>query len=426
MDAIVVAIDDINQTRPKIVKEQKQSIGLIHQKMQDRYKVVEKLPEKADSFDNVFKYADAYGKIRWAYYGGRFKEQSAEYQNRFSSAIGGILGIKSAALYGVSCNAAAYVSQDLPFAYDTNKRSNVFLTPKEESYAYLAEASIDYNSKYFEAKVGRYVADMPYANSDDIRMSQNSFEGAWGHIHYMHNLSSQVFYIKRWAGFGSQDDDNDLSQNEFKDLLPSSWGMAGVSLAYRYNEESEASLWVHIIDKMASILYAEINGVYDINEHIHLDYGLQYSFIKERDDSGVDGEVYGAMAMGHYDDFFVGVAANFALVDAGKEVTDGFGGGPYFTSLDEATIAYASSEFVGTGIDMYRFSLGYDKKSWYSSFEFAYGYIDCGIKSVMENDLIYTLDIDSKWNAQVVLANFKISDSSNKFDRAIARLEYNF
>lgn len=405
-------------------KEHKQSIGLIHQKMQDRYKVVEKLPEKTDSLDNIFKYADAYGKIRLGYFGGRFKEETASAQNSFAVAAGGILGIKTAQYNGLSLNAATYISQDLPFFYNTDKRSNDFFTADGKSYAYLAEASLNYRSKYFETMIGRFAIDMPYANTDDLRMSQNSFEGAWAHIHYSDEWSSQLFFLQRWAGFDSSDEN--VSQNEFKKLVEGGRGMVGASVAYRYNEESEASLWYHRIDKMTDILYGEINGVYDLSEVWHFDYGLQIAHMMQRDASNVDGDVYGAMFIGHYKDFFIGVAANFARVDNGNYVTDGFGGGPYFTSLDEATIAYASEIAPGKDIDMYRFSAGYDKREWYSSFEYAYGYMSCDGNYIKEHDLIYTFDMDETWQAQAIAANFRMKDSDNRFNRVVVRIDYNF
>ena len=426
IDAIYIAMEDgaqIDRSAPTH-KAQKQSIGLIHQKMTDRYKVVETLPKKADSWDNVFQYADAYGKIRLGYFGGRFKEQTTTTQDSFAAAIGGILGIQTAQYKGLRLNAATYISQDLPFLYDTNKRSNDFYSAEGRSYAYLAEASLEYASKYFETKIGRFAVDMPYANTDDLRMSQNTFEGAWAHLHYTKEWSTQLFFLQRWAGFDSSDENN--SQNEFKKLVEGGSGMIGASLAYRYNEESEASLWYHHIDKLADILYGEINGVYDVNQEVHLDYGLQAAHMREMEASQVDGDVYGVMFIGHYNDLFVGAAANFARVDTDKYVTDGFGGGPYFTSLDEATIAYASEVAPGEDIDMYRFSAGYDKREWHSSFEYAYGYMSCNENNIKEHDLIYTFDLDEKWQAQVIAANFHIKSEDNRFNRVVARFDYNF
>ena len=202
--------------------------------------------------------------------------------------------------------------------------------------------------------------------------------------------------------------------------------MIGASIAYEYNEESEVSLWLHHIDKMVDILYGEINGVYDISEAWHLDYGLQAAHIMQRDASNIDGDVYGAMLIGHYENIFVGAASDLARVDDGKSVTDGFGGGPYFTSLDEATIAYASGVAPGENIDTYRFSLGYDKQEWFSAFEYAYGYMSASSDAIREHDFIYTFDMDEKWQVQAVVASFKEKNDNVRFNRAVVRMDYNF
>ncbi len=426
MDTIYLAMEQTKPQTQKVQHQHKQSIGIIHQKMQDRYRVILKLPEKTDSLDNMFRYADAYGKIRLGYYGAHFKEQTTRYQNSFGTAVGGILGIKTASFHGLNLNAATYVSQDLPFLYDTDKRSYDFLTTGGESYAYLAEASINYTSKFFEVKIGRFAVDMPYANTDDLRMSQNSFEGVWGNVHYSDTLSSQVFFIQRWAGFDSQDEDAGLNQNEFKKLVAGGRGMLGASIVYRYNDESEASVWYHDIDKMASILYTEINGVTHFSKSIHLDYGAQYAHIMEQEDSNVDGDVSGAMVIVHYDAFFAGIAANFAQVEANNYVTDGFGGGPYFTSLDEATIAFASETSPGKDVDMYRYSLGVDLERYDSSLEYAYGIMRTSDNKLEEHDLIYTLDIEGRWYSQIILADFKMDSANNRLSRIVARIDYNF
>jgi hypothetical protein len=195
-------------------------------------------------------------------------------------------------------------------------------------------------------------------------------------------------------------------------------------LAYRYNQESELSFWYQNIEYLADIYYGELNGVYDFNDDYHLDYGLQYSHMIEDKNSNVEGDVIGAMLIGHYRDFFISGAYNKALVDKDKTITNGFGGGPYFTSLDEWTIAAASEYLPGEDVDFYRGGLGYDVTAIYSSFEYAYGYLDIASKTVKEHDLVYTFNKDDKIQAQIVLMHYKLDNE--KLNRAIVRIEYNF
>lgn len=426
IEGIYLAADEASKANliAPTVYEQRGSIGKMHQKMTDNYETVEVLPKKAKTKEEIFRYADGYGKIRFGYFYDRRKESSFAAQNGYAAAIGGILGVRSAKYRGFSLNAAAYISQDIPFLYDTDKRVNDFYTARGESYAYLAEASLEYTSTFFNAKLGRITVDVPYADTDDIRMSQNSFEGVLTTLHYNDRWSSRLLYLQRWAGFDSSDEK--ASQNEFKKLVEGGKGMFGASLSYEYAEDSEVSLWYHRIDKTADILYGEISGVYGVDESLHFDYALQAAHIMQKEASGVNGDVYGASIIGHYDTFFVGAAANFALVDEKNSLTDGFGGGPYFTSLDEETIASVSEEYPGEDIDMYRLSVGYDKKRWYSSFEYAYGYIDCKSDTIQEHDLLYSFDLDEKWEADAVGAYIKMEKSDTSYNRVVVRIDYNF
>ena len=215
-------------------------------------------------------------------------------------------------------------------------------------FTYIGEASIDYADNIIQAKLGRLKVETPYANSDDIRMAPNTFEGAWLSVEYTDAFKTQLFYFKNWAGYDSQDEDSNSSQNEFKSLVSDdSFGMLGGSFIYEYAKNSELSLWYNYIDDMATIVYAEMIGIYftDI-ENLHLDYGLQASHIEELENSGVDGNVFGALAILHYNGFFLGGAYNISLSDAGKSVSNGFGGGPYYTSLDEASISAVSEAYA--------------------------------------------------------------------------------
>ncbi|NPA65319.1 MAG: outer membrane porin, OprD family [Epsilonproteobacteria bacterium] len=427
MDMIYIAQNDIAtqvQLEKTVQQQEKQSIGALHNKTLARRQVVKELPKKADSIDEAFDYVDGYGKIRFGYIGNHIKEESPDWQNSFGSAIGGVVGIKTATYRGFSANVAGYISQDLPFLYDDDKTALDFLTSQGKSFAYLAEASINFENEFLEFQGGRIAVDLPYADTDDIRMAQNTFEGAWAQISMNDDLSAQLFYLHRWAGFDSQDEEAGIDQSEFKELVEDSRGMIGAGVSYEYAKESEVALWYQNVENFADIFYTELNGVYDINDDIHFDYGAQYTSIKEDENSGVDGDVYGAMLIGHYQEFFLSLAVNYAVVDEDKYVTDGFGGGPYFTSLDEATIAVASEALVGEDIDMYRTGIGYDAESIYSSFEYAYGYMSGENSHIDEHDFIYTFNKDEKMQAQIIFA--KYTSKTNELNRVVAQIDYNF
>ena len=441
MDMLYIAQADDNTP---IVVEKKttalQQSGVIHSKVAGRFEVVKELPKKADSFDNMFDYADAFGKFRLAYINSAHKiSATSDKTEKSASAFGGEFGLNTATFHGLQLHIAAYVSQNLGFINpDKNDLNEDFFAADLDSFAYIAEASINYNSDIFQTRVGRVRVETPYANSDDIRIAPNTFEGAWANIDYSDKLKTQLIYFNRWAGYDSQDESANTFQNEFKNLVnDESFGMVGASLTYEYAKNSEVSFWYNYIDKMSAIAYAEVVGIYFTdNKDLHFDYGLQVSNIEELENSDVDGNVFGAMGIVHYNGLFFGGAYNIALSDEGKYVTNGFGGGPYYTSLDEATIS-AISEAAGTSgmpasnnnAEAFRVGAGYEFEKISLDglvLELVYGELYNDNGRITEKDAILTYEMTDRWYLEATYTNFKSSCDNNTFDRALVRLDYSF
>jgi len=413
--------------------------GMIHSKVAGRFEVVKALPKEADSFNSMFDYADAFGKFRLAYIDSAHKISALPNKTeKHATAIGGEFGFNTAEFHGFQAHFAAYVSQSIDFINPDKKDLNEDFFAKDlNSFAYIAEASINYSNDFFQTKLGRVRVETPFANSDDIRMAPNTFEGAWANIDYNDNLKTQLLYFNRWAGYDSQDESAQAFQNEFKDLVSSdSFGMVGASITYEYAKNSEASFWYNYIDKQAAIAYGEIIGIYFIDgEDIHLDYGIQATNIQELENSNVDGSVYGAMSIFHYNGAFIGGAYNISFSDNGKYVTNGFGGGPYYTSLDEASISSISE--VGSGYtggsnnnaESFRIGAGYefDRISIDGLvIELVYGELYSDNGRIKEKDAILTYDITDRWYLEGIYTNYKSTSNNNTFDRALVRLEYKF
>ena len=428
---------------PAVVERKTTAIeqsGMIHSKVAGRFEVVKELPKQADSFDNMFDYADAFGKFRLAYIDSAHKiSATSNKTEKNATSFGGEFGFNTAELHGFQLHVAAYLSQGLHFVNPDKKDLNEdFFGENLDSFAYIAESSINYNGEIFQTRVGRVRVETPYANSDDIRIAPNTFEGAWVNIDYTDTLKTQLFYFNRWAGYDSQDEGSSQFQNEFKNLVSDeSFGMVGVSFTYEYAKNSELSFWYNYIDKMSAITYAEVIGIYFTNnEDLHFDYGLQVSNIQELENSNIAGNVLGAMAIAHFKGAFLGGAYNIALSDEGKYVTNGFGGGPYYTSLDEATISAISEAAVNSGkpasnnnAEAFRIGAGYEFENISLDglvLELVYGelYNDNGI--IEEKDVILTYDITDRWYLEATYTNYKSSCNNNTFDRALVRLDYIF
>ncbi len=443
IDMIYVAQADDLQTKAPVVVENRTTAleqgGLIHSKVAGRFEVVKTLPKVASDFDGMFDYADAFGKLRLAYIDSAHKISNNPKEVKQATAFGGEFGLNTASLYNFSLHLSAYVSQGISSLNPSRTdRNEDFFDVNGDSFVYLGEASIDYNSNLFQTKIGRVRVDTPYANSDDIRMAPNSFEGAWAHVDYTPELKTQLMYFTRWAGYDSQDEDASASQSEFKNLVgEDNFGLLGASLTYEYAANSELSFWYNYIDGMAAIAYAEAVGVYFIGEDgFHLDYGLQFSSISEIDDSNVDGEVLGAMAIAHYKGLFFGGAYNASYSDEGKYVTNGFGGGPYYTSLDEATISAISEGAATSGVpatkndaQAYRIGAGYEFENAGIDglvLELVYGKLYNDNGDIKEKDAILTYELGERWYAEAVYSKYESSCDNNTFDRVLIRIDYSF
>ncbi|MDD3060291.1 MAG: porin, partial [Sulfurimonas sp.] len=108
LDALYLAqIDSQADAAVQVPLQEIHQPGLIHTKVSGKYEIVAELPKEADNFDNIFTYADAYGKIRLAYLNDVHKASaSALKEEKHASALGGIMGIKTAAYEGFSFNIA--------------------------------------------------------------------------------------------------------------------------------------------------------------------------------------------------------------------------------------------------------------------------------------------------------------------------------
>lgn len=410
----------------------RQEGGLLHQKGGGRYQIVKTLPTEADSIDNAFDYADAFGTLRI----GWMQTDLGLDKMSDATAIGGQFGFNTASFEGVSARVAAYTSQKVGAVTDNVSFPPDFFDENGDAFTYIAEANIVYENRYMQAKGGRIRIDTPYADSDDLRMAPNTFEGLWSHFDITETLKAQAFYLTRWAGFDSGED-----QQKFKKFFENpasgdgSNGLFAGTIQYQYDDANDVSLWYYHVDQMSDIVYLQAAGDLPFSDDFHAEYGLQGSAIIARENSGVDGNVVGALAMLHYGMLFGGGAFNVAGVEENRAITDGFGGGPYYTSLDESTIACVSESAPGEDVFSYRYGGGIDFEPLGAAglvVEYVYGVL--GSKEsieLVEQNLILTYDITEKLYFESVFAHYHVDKapvdlSSETFDRIVARLDYTF
>jgi hypothetical protein len=406
--------------------------GMMHSKQAFRYEVVKSLPQEADSFDEIFKYAKPFATFKTAWIDTDLSDCKTT-----ATSLGGSFGFDSASYHNTKLHVAAYTSQKVPFLNPTDTSLNYsYFDENGDSFTYIAEASIDYEDDNFLARIGRIRIDTPYADSDDIRMAANTFEGFLGEYSIDKNFKMQTYFLSRWAGYDSGE-----NQQLFKPLYEDSrgeksFGAFGASVAYSFNNDDEASLWLYHVDKMSDIVYTEVAGHFDMSDALHIEYGVQAATINEIDNSNIAGDILGAMAIFDFEDFFIGFAGNYAFVKDDNSITNGFGGGPYYTSLDESTIGFVSEQAVGSDIVSARlgagFKLGFIGMS-HTTFELVHGNLKStdNLESYDENDIVLTYSDDKYIQFDAIFANYYVDSTQNRienrnFNRFIIRADYSF
>ena len=228
-------IENVSPSVVEKVVSELQKGGLFYTKTAGRFELTKKLPEEAESFDEMFEYADAFGKIRFAYIDSAHEISTAPKVQKEAFAVGGELGINTATYHGIGFHISGYLSQNINFLNSSKDEVNEdFFNADTESFVYIAETSINYTNGMFDSQIGRLKVETPYANSDDIRIAPNTFEGAWVGLDYTDKLKSQFMYLRTWAGYDSQDEDAGDSQDEFKSLVSDdAFGMLTASLTDR-------------------------------------------------------------------------------------------------------------------------------------------------------------------------------------------------
>lgn len=284
-------------------------------------------------------------------------------ESKTATAIGGFIGYETAPVEGVSLHSEFFVSQRL-WGINPDNDSNVNSTPYDDTkgFIYVGVAELVYRANDLTLRAGRMRLETPYADIDDIRMAPDTFEGAALSYMLTESLEFQSLLVTRWAGFDSTDERG--NQSGFKQLSEDGWGMAGVGVSYAISDDVFLDSWYYHADTLFDLLYAETTGAMEPGGVWSVEWGVQAAQMFESDSSGIEGTVLGATAQLGYDRLYALGSYNLALVGKNRFVTDGFGGGPYYTSLDESTIASVCELVPGHDVSVYRIGAGADLSWW--------------------------------------------------------------
>jgi len=168
-------------------------------------------------------------------------------------------------------------------------------------------------------RFGRQTIDTPLADSDDIRMISNSFE-AYVANYKIENFSLMAGYLNRWQGHDAGIDNGWVKMGKS--------GVSFIGLNY-FSKAFDTSLWYYNILNQNNSLYMDFNRHFKLQDGIAFHFSGQYLKQNEFNDSGIEANIYGAMAQVDVSSVSFLLAYNFATKK--KQSFSGFGGGVLYT-----------------------------------------------------------------------------------------------
>jgi hypothetical protein len=286
-----------------------------------------------DKLQNMFIKGKVTGNIRSLY--SVFENKNDV--NTYATAAGGSLKYELGELYGFNAGTTMRTTNDIGLVSGSDKKRNEDLSGAKATGTQLSEVYVNYRYEGIQFRAGRQIINTPLADSDDIRMTPDTFE-AYVATYKQNGFSLMVAHLNSWQGYDAG--------------LENGWvktGKDGVNLGgLTYsNKFIDTSVWYYNISNASSSdiasgadengnnsVYADISGHFNIEKNLFLHLNLQYLKQNELDGSNVKANIYGTMAQVIFDDLSVSIAYNKSIKQKGKNSFSGFGGGTLYTSMD--------------------------------------------------------------------------------------------
>ena len=374
-----------------------------------------KLDEKEVSEVDKIKYMLKKGKVS-----GQLKlmyAEVAEPGDAYATAIGGIIKYELAAYRGFNAGAAVYTSYDIPLASGEGSKRSSEMSSDVGNHTDMSEAFINYKYEDLNFRAGRQLLDTPLADSDNIRMIQNTFE-AYVATYEISGIEFMLGNLQRWHGSDAG--------------LELGWVETGTDgtnfVGISYADGLEYDAWYYNITDFAQIAYFDLGIEYEINETFLLHAMAQYLKESELSGSGTSASIYGALIELVAYDIGLNIAVNKSEKQTGKESFSGFGGGALFTNMDTMII---------DEITLDREALSYVLGIVYSydDIELLYAYGDfngaANSSGVKEHIVEQNIGIGYNFNEEFVVGAIYVKqddkiDPSNSWNRFQVALNYNF
>ncbi len=240
-------------------------------------------------------------------------------------AIGGYLHSEGELYEGISLGGTFHTTQAFFGQHDAE--GIPFFSSQARGYSILSEAYMKGEWGNTSAIFGRQILDTPFLDSDDIGMIPNSFEAYMLMNQDIKNSTILYSYVRAMSGVDSE-------RAEKFDAINGGSGLHILGLSYE-DEALSFSAWYYLLPHLASYSYLEVGYEmgYERFSYAFLAQAVLQEFVEAEDtktlgfSASVSDERSALRATFAYNKSYGGVADN------------GFGGGPFFTSSENMTLA---------------------------------------------------------------------------------------
>ncbi len=295
-----------------------------------------------ETFENL----ETSGQIRIGYVN--------DTNNNTTNAIGATLGVKSKPINGFNFGTTLYTTNAIGGKNDAT--GFTLLDENQDNYTIFGEAYLEANRGNTIVKVGRQLIDTPYLNSDDIGMVPNTYNGIVFINKTLENTTLSFMSLDKWSGIDS------LTPSKFSNLQADNSSVNIFAIEYNVSENISLQAWQ-----------------YDLSDVNYNYYEIQYESDLFNLASQYTTQGNGNKAIGFALDKTIN---NFTFNTAYNKVTgtvsNGYGGGPFFTSSEDHTVADT--------IDQKSFLIGVEYSYDLYTVAVTHAHFDKG-----ENELDYTL-----------------------------------
>jgi len=317
--------------------------------------------DNINSFNEFFTKGSVSGQLEIIYSGYDERGSNATNADPYSTAIGGQLKFDTGHYNGFGAGVEFTTVHEIGILSGDNDKGEraTMMVSSDGKYTEVSQAYLEYIQNGFTFRIGRQLIDTPLADSDDIRIVNNTFE-AYTAAYERDNFSILAGYLDRWQGT-----DAGLVDESYAPASTDAWQNTGKDGTYFVGANYEGGFlhlgaWYYDISntKADNSMGAGIgnksiyvDGTFHAlnKDDLTLDISAQYLKQSEDDNSGTEADIYGVMAEVGISDLGLMAAYNKRSADDDKTSFSGFGGGTLFTNMDNMIIDTIS----GGDVDAY-------------------------------------------------------------------------